>query len=248
MEDHRNRTRRVFTEVYTPERIERLKSIIRDFQQQGNGRRYCILVDGEMVVPVNTDENNFDNYQRYINAHTETVEVRMFFGKSPNCNRHVFHTKPTSLNGTPEKDIEQRIKEALQKQKMETQMSLLKRELKRKNKKLRQYKVLQAELDEKKIDIKELISKGIELYGQFNANQKGVVAPGAVEGTPPAEVEVHIEPESKADKHYQQMKGQYSEKELEKALKTWEIFAAYPQLREEFNRVITQKINDNGEA
>lgn len=252
MEEFNNRRRKptgkVFTEGYNPQRIERLKSIIRDFHHQGKKKRYCVLVDGEMVVSVNSDYRNFDNYKRYMMGHTQSIEVRMFFGESPNCNRHIFHTNPHGLNGAPQKDVEDRIKEALEKQRMENEITFLQSELKRKNKKLKQFKALQVELDEKKIDIKELITKGMELYGQFNASKNGSLRSGTVQGTPQAEVEIEAEPETKSDRHYAEMKQQYSEKELEKALKTWEIFTAYPQLRGEFTELVNQKINNHGEA
>jgi hypothetical protein len=250
--NHNNRRRKatgkVFTEAYNPQRIERLKSIIKDFHHQGKQKRYCVLVDGEMVVSINTDYRNFDNYKRYMLGHTQNIEVRMFFGESPNCNRHIFHTNAQGLNGAPQKDVQEQIKEALEKQRMETEISTLQKELRRKNKKLKQFKTLQAELDEKKIDIKELITKGLELYGQFNASKGGAFPSGTVQGTPQAEVEIEAEPETKADRHYADMKQQYSEKELEKALKTWEIFTAYPSLRKEFTELVNQKINNHGEA
>ena len=39
----------VYNEMYNPLRIERLKSIVKDFYQQGKQKRYCILVDGKWL-------------------------------------------------------------------------------------------------------------------------------------------------------------------------------------------------------
>lgn len=241
------KTGKVFNEPYNIQRINRLKGIIKGIHEQGGCKFYSIFVDGEMVVAKNDNIELFDNYHQYMEPNTQQVEIRLHFGRSPNCNRHIFHTNQTALSGVPAKDVEQRIKEALEKQKMETEIDLLKKELKRKSKKLKQFKTLQEELDDKQIDIKDLIKQGMEIYGQFNANKAGAINP-TVHGAPEVEVEVESEPETKADKHYQKMKNEYSEKELEKALKTWEIFTAYPELRKEFTELVNHKIKQNGEA
>ena len=105
--------------------------------------------------------------------------------------------------------------------------------------------MLQAELDDKKLDIKDLLKDGIQLMGQFQAMRNGGTP---VQGIQEAEVEVHAEAESPIDIHFNQLKQDYEGEELEKAIKIWEIFTAYPQLQKEFMSIINQKIKKNGKA
>lgn len=241
----RRATGSTFTEGFDPVRIERLKTIIQDYEDQGKEKWYSIIVDGEMVVPNNATASNFDKYKRYIIGNSNTVEVRMYFGKSPNFNRHVFKTNYSALAGTPSKDVDQIVKDALEKERKNNKILMLQQELKRKNKKLKQYKLLQAELDEKKLDIKDLVKDGIQLMGQFQAMKNGATP---VQGIQDAEVEVKVESESPVDLHFNQLKKDYEGEELEKAIKIWEIFTAYPQLQKEFMSIINQKIKKNGKA
>jgi len=234
-----------FTEGFDPLRIERLRTIIQDYEDQGKAKRYCIIVDGEMVVPINSEASNFDNYKRYIIGNSNTVEIRMYFGKSPNFNRHIFKTNYSALAGTPSKDVDQIVKDALEKERKDNKILMLQQELKRKNKKLKQYKALQATLDEKKLDIKDLVKDGIQLMGQFQAMKNGGTP---VQGIPDAEVEVRVETETPIDLHFLQLKKDYEGEELEKAIKIWEIFTAYPQLQKEFMSIINQKIKQNGKS
>ena len=242
----RKATGKVFTESYNEERIERLKNIVHDFFKQGQKKRYCILVDGEMVVSVNSDSRNFDSYKRYLLGNTQSIEVRMFFGNSPNCNRHIFQTNHNQLSGIQSKDVEERIQEALEKQKIENELSYLRKQVKKKNKKLEAFKILQAELDEKQIDIKDLMTKGMEMYQLFKGN--GSASSLGQTSEPIADVEVEIESTSETDYYYQKLKEQHPEKALMNALKTWEIFTKCPELQKEFNQLINKKIKQNGKV
>jgi hypothetical protein len=239
-------TGKVFTESYNVERIERLKHIVHDFFKQGQRKRYCILVDGEMVVSVNSDSRNFDNYKKYLLGNTQSIEVRMFFGNSPNCNRHIFQTNHSQLSGVQNKAVEERIKEALEKQSIENELIHLRKQVKKKNKKLQAFKALQAELDEKQIDLNDLMTKGMELFqlfkGNGNANTLGQTS------EPTASVEVEVESSSPTDQYYEQLKQRHPEKTLINVLRTWEVFAKHPELRGEFNQLINQKIKKNEKA
>jgi hypothetical protein len=81
--------------------------------------------------------------------------------------------------------------------------------------------------------------------GQFQAMKNGSTP---IQGIPDAEVEVKVESESESpiDLHFNQLKKDYEGEELEKAIKIWEIFTAYPQLQKEFMSIINQKIKKNG--
>jgi hypothetical protein len=238
---------KVYTESFDQQRIDRLKNIVLDFYTQGEQKRYGILVDGEMVVPINTDSRKFDRYKKYIEGHTKSIEVRMYFGESPTCNRYIFHTNETAINGVSTQGVEERIKEALEKQQTEIELQRLQEELKRKNKKLKAYKELEAELKEKKIDIKELLKEGIQLFGEFKKIKEPSGTP--LQGVKQSEVEVEIQTEkTKTDKHYTGMKEKYGEENMLRALGTWEVFIKNPQLKEEFKQIINQKTKKNGKA
>jgi hypothetical protein len=242
-------TGKIFTETYNPQRIERLKNIISDFRAQGKPKRYCILVDGEMVVPVNRDASNFDNYKRYLEAHTQNIEVRMYFGDSPNCNKHIFHTSQMTLSGT-QKGVQEQIEEALEKQRIQTELETLRSKLKRKNKIIEEYEgvieELEGELEKNSVDIKGVLDKGMQLFGQWKANNNAQPVQGIPESN--VEVEVQSEPESKSDKFYQQMKDKYSQESLDGSLKIWSVWLKHPELKGEFMKIVKQKIKEDGEA
>jgi hypothetical protein len=239
---------KVFTERYNPQRIERLKSIVKDFYQQGQKKRYCILVDGEMVVSINADARNFDGYKRYLEGHTESIEVRMFFGDSPNCNRHIFQTNQGPLAGVPDQTVEQKISEALEKQRILNELDSLKKELKRKDEIIEEYQEMEEEMGKKQLNINELLDKGFQLYTKFNANKNGSPAPTQVQGLPQSEVEVHSEPETESERQFQKMQEKHSEEELLKGLKAWRLFAKHPELKKEFTDLLNSKTKKDGEA
>lgn len=250
-------------ERYSRDRLENLKQIVSRFQRNGKGKLYSITVDGELVIPKTNDPEQFDEYLDYLHPTTECIEVRTYYGTSPNCNLYKFYLRevpvfqsPQALQGVPQLgavEVEEKIQQALSRQKMETEIMLLGREVQQKDaeienlkKKLKNFKKLQAKLDEKQIDISELFTKGIELYGAFQAKKTGVETP--IQGppqTPPAEVV--IEPQSSAlDRHIEELKNTYTEDQLIDALHAGELFARYPELKDDFQRIIHQKINRNG--
>ena len=241
---------KVYREVYDPERIERLKNIISDFEKQGSKKYYSILVDGETVVAKNHNAYNFDGYKKYLLSNTHNIEVRMYFGTSPSSNRHIFQTGQASLQGIRQEDVEEQIQKALAKQKAENELLNLQNELKKKNKKLLKMKELEIEIEElkKKQDIKALLKEGMTLVQSFKGDK-----PPALQGTPEnnAEVQVEVEQEfeeTKADKFYNQLLDKYDEKKVIEAIKTWHVFTKYPELKEEFIEIVNQKIKKNGKA
>ncbi len=233
---------KVFNESYTKERLDAIKRLVTNFYEQGRKKRYSISVDGELIVATTNDPTNFDEYLDYIEPHTECVEVRLYFGDSPNSNRYIFHLKEMSLDGIKNKseDVEGRISTALERQSLETEVVTLRKKVKKLKRKLQD---AEDQLGEKQVDVKELLSQGMQLYGQFNS--KAPASP--LQGIPQAEVEIEAELSS-ADKFYQDLKEQYGEDKLESAIKTWEVFAKYPELRQDFYSIVNQKINQNGKA
>lgn len=241
---HKSHSGKIHKQPYSRERIEELKFMIADFQQQGNPKRYSILVNGELVVGTNSEAENFDNYLPFIKPYTETVEVRLYFKESPNSNRYIFDLKPeaTELDGVRTQiapqdtalNLENRIVQALERQRLENQVELLHTENKRLKRKLRKTK--ERVVESPGIDMKELLSHGLQLYGQMN----GKSVPTPVQGVPSTEVEIEME-QTEADKFFEYLKDKYSEKELQQALKTWELFVKHPELRADFQELITSK-------
>ena len=85
---------------YSLERVMALKKIvdISSRSEQG-GKRYAILVEEEMVVPITDIPSEFDGYLQFVEAFTTQIEVRMFFGTSPHHNKHIFRTDHHGLSG-----------------------------------------------------------------------------------------------------------------------------------------------------
>jgi|GEM_PF-3426337 len=251
----RSNNTRTSKEPYSRERLENIKRIVSRFQQNGKGKRYSIIVDGEMVVPKTDDPEQFDEYLDYINLHTEYVEVRTYYGNSPNCNVYKFFMRGTPLQGLPQLgavEVQEKIDQALSRQKLETDIRILEKDkaqleelVSSLRKKLKGFKKLQAKLDEKQIDIGDLFTKGIELFGAFQAKKNGF--PTQVQGlpeTPSAEVEL-VSEQSETDKHFEELKSKYSDKQLLRAMQASELFAKYPELREDFKAIINAKIKND---
>ena len=236
--DFRNGSR-VFHEPYTEERLNAIKRIVETQQSQGKQKRYSISVDGEMIINNTADLELYDTYLEYIEPHTEKVEVRLYFGESPSANRYIFHLKEKSFNGLgdPGKPVHvnDMIADALERQSIESELTTLRRKYKKLKKRFRD---AEGQLSEKQMDVKDLLSQGMQLYGAFNA-QKNVTQ--QIQGLPQSD-EVQIERElSEADRFYEELKNQIGEDKLTAALKTWAVFASHPELRSEFKQIVNQK-------
>lgn len=246
---------RAVVEDYTPERVQRLKRIIENLQNKGRIKMYSITIDGEIIVAKTEDIEEFDDHLDFVEADSKVIEIRTFFGSSPNCNLYQFY-----VNGMPRQtsgglgaiEINDRIQEALYKQQLETSINLLEKDNKNLQdqilllkKKLKKYKNLQSKLDEKQIDINDLFTKGIELFGAVKGNKIGAEKP--VEGLPHLTT-VDIEPmveKTPAQDHFDQLKSTYTDEQLLKAMKTSEVFVRYPDLREEFQAIVKSKMKKN---
>lgn len=242
-------------EPYTRERMESIKHIVSRYQKNGKDKLFSISVDGEIVVPKTSDVEQFDDYLEYMNSHTHYIEVRTYFGHSFNCNVYRLTLKEqiqqNTLQGIPQLgalEVQEKINDALSKQKLENDVFMLEKENHNLRKKLKGFKKLQAKLDEKQIDISELFTKGIELFGAFQA--KKLASTAQVQGlpTPPA-AEVEITPElSEVDQHFNELKREYSDKQILNALQASELFAKFPELRSEFQAIVNAKIKQNGQT
>jgi len=253
-------------DTYSPERMERMKQILEMSADDGEPQYYSIHVDGMIVVKKTIDTDRFDNYMTFIDHQTKCVELRTFFGDSPNCNTYrllVSVVPSATLQGVPQLgavEIGEKINEAVTRERQQNKIEALEKEnakLEQENaalrKKLKKYKKLEEESRaNNKSENRELIKTGVELFGPFLAAKMGATSPPPVDGLPletpqPIEVEVVAESEpSEVDKQFEAMKSEYSEKELERALNAMQLFAEHPELKSEFETVITSKINENG--
>lgn len=241
---------KIFHESHSENKLEAIKKLVTTFNDQGRRKRYSILVDSELIVPPTVDEERFDDYLDFVDHNTEAVEIRLYFGDSPNCNRYFFHFKEFTLQALGnipkvEQDVDSQIQIALERQSLETEVVALRKKVKKLKRKLTD---AEEKLGDKGVDMKDLLSQGMQLYGHLS-NKGGVPPVAPVHGLPEkAEVEIEEEEQSEADKFYEELKEQYSEQQLERALKTWEVFTKYPELRQEFYSIIHLKANQNGEA
>jgi len=236
---------KVFHEPYSEDRLNALKRLLEKLQSQLRKKRYSILVDGEMIVHNSYDPALFDDYLDYVEPHTNSVEVRMYFGDSPNANRYLFHLKEQTTNGLNgfkggKENVNDLIAEALEKQSIESELTQLRRKYKKTKRRLREAEQL---LEEKQVDVKDLLTQGMQLYGTFQGRNP---AAGTVQGLPQtSDVEI-VQELSEADEFFQELKEQLGEEKLVNALKIWKIFAKHPEMRSEFLDIIQQNSEQDG--
>lgn len=258
MEEHENinnkRRGKTMEEPYSDVRIERFKYLVRDAYQKGQRRYFSIIVDNEVVVPKTHDFKQYDFYKRYVYGHTKVVEVRMYFGKSPNFNRYIFRQQKASLSGVPDNNVNTIVKEAIEKERARNKVEWLERELSRKNKKLKQYKALDAELNKNKIDINQLMQMGLGAIIGFvqkrkSENQEKETNQQLAEPKQPekANVEVEVQPaqpqpngDQDLDELYNGLKGM-SPKEVKNSLNLLKVLSNNPELKQDFLKRANEK-------
>lgn len=234
-EQHTNSSsRNTIVEHLDPVRIQWLKTVIEGHFNQGKRKRYSILVDGEMVVPVTSNPEHFEDYERYVTSSTRTVEVRMYFGKSPKFNSHQFKAGFAGLNGT-QGEFKQQMETALKQKDQEHQISRLEDKIKRKDKKIEKLEELCTDLEET-IELKneeietlksspsELAEKWAPIIMAFKNGGNTLSANPSLGGGNDTSVEVQVNDvtPSLLDQQLERLKKQYSEIELLKAIKGWE--------------------------
>lgn len=240
----KGRIKKVFQKPYSPERMANIKRLIENFQRQGTTKRYAILIDGEVCIPHGSSIDVFDDYLDFLHPESETVEVRLFHGESPNYKLHVF-----SLHETPQnyglggydapRTYEEIVAHAVEKQKLEFELESTKDKLKRKNKKLRKYK----EMGEKPgFDLGGLFSKGLEIISGFNGAKKEVAQSG-VSGLDENQAEIVSEESSSLDKLFAKLKKNISQKDLEFSLRLCEFIIQHPELQPQFKEIINSTKN-----
>jgi len=158
---------RVFTKKYVDESVEKLKRLIKNYNERGNERFYAIKVDNEFCVSKTSNPKYFDDYKEFIDGTTESMEVTIYFGNSNNCNRHIFYLKENTL-GNVEPNVDKKISEALRKRDQEHLIESLKNQVEQQEEYIQQ---LEEELEKiaeeskSKTDIQGILKEGTALLG-----------------------------------------------------------------------------------
>ena len=246
--DKRGNGSQVFTEPYSQPAIGRLKHLVLTFFAQGERKYYSIIVDGETVVPKNADGRKFNNYLRFVNKHTKTVEVRMFQGYSANCNKYLF-VLSSGLSGTSQSiDLQAEIDKALQEQKIQNELQTLRINVEKKDKKIKKLKKLLENSGINMADVNTLVQEGKGILGAL-----GFGVNNGISGMPPepeAEVEIEIEEEDQNEEEeiYQQLVNNVGKKGIKKALRVMTMLSTHPELESKLVEIIKEKQSEHGEA
>lgn len=228
----------VFTQPFSEAGMNRLKHLIITFYKQGERKFYSVLVDGEIIIPKTCDGRKFDRYIQFVNPHTHTVEVRMYQGQSPNCNRHQFIVhKGFSGFGEPD-NVQTQIDKALEQQATQNRLGELEKELSRKSKKLRKLKKFIDEADsESGLDkVKEFASQLMGFAGALGIG-RGIPTPN----NNSQESEVEIEPDedtSGSQQIFDDMVETFGEEGVKNALGWMTVLASNPDLQEKLKEEI----------
>ena len=254
-ENKQQRRANVFNEKYSHERLSALKRLISNQNQQGIRRDYSLSIDGETVIPRTSDPMLFDLYQRYLEPHTKTIEVRLYFGDSPNSNLYIFDVATPvygpalgSLPTAAPAHQEERVELMMDKKDLEKDLLFAQAELKRYKKKVKKYKKSQGESGG---GMKDLILSGLEVFKQYatprGGPQPALQAPQQREGF---EDSVHIEPErtSRAERRFQSLKESLSEKQLDQIIAAWSMIAKHPDIMAKVAQLLESKNQENGKS
>ncbi len=250
MEDIRQTHKRrnggkIYNEPFNPDSIDRLRQMVQTFHGQGKPKIYCVLVDGEIVVEKNADADRFDAYKDFMSDHTKKVEVRMYMGNSPNCNRYIFRTA-NELSGTPADTLS--IEKALEQQRLQMELETLQKLLKKKNKKIKRLIKQQSEAVGTLDNLSGFAEKAVQLIGMFKS--AGGVPPTLSGPSQQEPVEVQVESSSpdeltEQEKLYLSLVDQMGTDGMVKALNIVALFVQHPELEQTLNQVLQQKLNNH---
>ncbi len=246
---------RIFTKKYSDEQVDRLKRLIQNHHDRGHERFFAIKVDGEFCIYKTSDPSFFDDYKEMVDGTTENVEVIMYFGKSNNCNRHIFYLKEGTLGNPGNQDVDQKIKEALKRKDQEFLIQSLKEKTKRQEKKIEE---LEEELEalRSKTNLGGLLKEGMALFGAFRGHSpnSGTVLSGTEEA--PAEVEVEIQEEAPSKESqniededeitvqrnmFDSIYHQFGEKGIRQVVSLMMVIAKSDHMRKKINELITEE-------
>lgn len=250
----------VFTEPYSRAAIARLKNLILAFFNQGEDKWYSISVDGETVVQRTRDSRKFDDYERFVCEYTRHVEVKMFQGNSPNCNKYVFTIPTKSLNGIGSlsgADIQSQIDRAVEEHRVKMELEQTKTKLKEAEESI-------LKKDKKLKKLKGEIPTGADTAEKWVNTISGVIAsisaarnPGlsGAPAQPNAEVSVEADSEEEEEnddteslKIYKMLHEKFGEEQIIKAYNWLAVLAANPDIGEKIKEELDKKKAENGKA
>lgn len=227
------------SEAYSRDNLKWLQRLIYDSYKDGNPKVYDIRVNDEIVVSRNTDSRKFDNYLKYFNDTTQVVEVRLYQGNSPNCNKYRFITeKASALSGV--QNVNSLIQQALEEDRRKRENLELRTENQRLRRKLKKLKII-AEKSKPVQQIRGLLSE----VGAAYQTMKGV---RPLEGLDQAdqedytEVSVEVEGgESPSDQVYQMVKQKLGEENTLKCYQMINELGQDPELFAKMQKELQRK-------
>ena len=246
------KSQQIFTKSYSDEQVGRLKRLLQNQHQREAERFYAIKVDGEFCVYKTSNVRIFDEYKEFVDGKTETVEIILYFGRSNNCNRHIFYLKDQPQNGLSGVDVEAQIQEALERQEQKHHIESLEGIVEE------QEQIIdgqEKELEELrgKHDVRGMIQDGLSLLNAYN---KSKTPDSGLAGTKPASSEVEFEARNESEKEtqkeeteeqkkcrelYEELYAYYGEKELYKFCGLMDAIKNSDVLRDGVNQLIKEE-------
>lgn len=121
----------------------------------------------------------------------------MYFGKSNNCNRHIFYLKEGSLGNVAPVDVDKKIEDALKKKDQDYLIKSLQEQVEQQSEYIEQLEEVLEELSSK-TDIRGIIKEGAALLGVLKNTPNTKTALSGVESES-ADAEVKVEPVAESD-------------------------------------------------
>ncbi|MBX9852068.1 MAG: hypothetical protein K2X86_09950 [Cytophagaceae bacterium] len=78
-------------EKFTEEKIEKLKKYIERYHSIGQAIEYEIVIDNFKTVRRTDDPSLFDDYKLFLVKDTREILIRLFTGKSNNCDKVIYY-------------------------------------------------------------------------------------------------------------------------------------------------------------
>lgn len=188
----------ITTEKYDQLKIDKLKHLLTDLADKGQGRPFEIYVDGLKVVPKTEDVKEFDNYEYYINEDSEKIRILIYYSlTSPRNDQYIYYIQrgkiDKPLNGLG--DLDGIIQEKLEARDREHEARLMKQELEDTKRQLEEAEEYTEQLEQQlevaksnkhklgNLDLAELAGKALEFVAFKNPavlekfGLSGLVAP-----------------------------------------------------------------------
>lgn len=151
---------------YSDQDIHQLFDLLSSKQRQGSSVEYEIRIDNFQVIPRTADLNRFYFYRDHLQEDSMTLTFMVYKGNSRRYDKFIF-----KLNALPdaEKEIQEKINEALEKQRKEVEYQILQKKVKKLKKKNRN---LEEQLETLESEGKNgnMMSQLMGVWNRFNGN------------------------------------------------------------------------------